>query len=298
MFAGVGPALVDYVHVIDEYPERGGHAVVKDSKKFAGGAGANVVYGLSLYGIKCSFYSAVGRDEDAEFFKRSMGSVMLKLSVTHDKTGKVDVYVDKEGERTFFVHPNASGVLNIEIDDEDFEVNDYFYLDPFPSMESLNFHVRVAKKAKKFGKAVILSMSYPYVKLGFENLKEVLKFTDIAITSEREFKLLEVEEDEVLKFVDLLIVTLGERGAKALTKYGEFYHPAYKVNAVDTTGAGDAFAVGFFYCYLKGHDLRTCLKIGNFVAGYNVRHYGARNFPPLNHVENEIRKDCEDVGVL
>lgn len=284
MFAGIGPALVDYIHVIDEYPKRGGHAVVKNTFRYPGGAGANVIYGLSKYGVKCSFYSAVGNDEDAEFFKRSMENVSLKLFVTHERTGKVDIYVDREGERTFFVHPNASGVLNIEMDDEDFKMNDYFYLDPFPSKDSLDFHKRVAKRAKRFGKKVILSMSYPYVILGFERLRGLLKYCDIVFSSKAEFELLNADVKDVLEYVELFVLTLGKEGAKAFTRDGEFYHPAFKVKAVDTTGAGDAFAVGFLYCYIKGYDIETCLKIGNFVASYNVQRYGARNFPPLQKV--------------
>ena len=44
MIAGVGPALVDYINVIDEYPKLGGHAVVKETVKMAGGAAANVIF--------------------------------------------------------------------------------------------------------------------------------------------------------------------------------------------------------------------------------------------------------------
>ncbi len=291
MIAGVGPALVDYIHSIDEFPKRGGHAVVRYTKKSSGGAGANVIYGLSKYGIECSFYSTIGKDEDAEFFKRSMEGVHLKLAVTHEKTGRVDVYVDKHGERTFFVHPNASGVLKLNLNDDDFKINDLFYLDPFPSMKSLDVHIEIAKKAKEFKKDVILSMSYPYVILGFERLRDLLMYTDIVITSKDEFNLLNVDPEEILRFVEMLILTMGKDGAKALTKDSEFYHPAYKVKVVDTTGAGDSFAVGFLYCYLKGYDLKTCLKIGNFVASYNVQRYGARNFPDLHEVEREIGHD-------
>jgi len=295
MIAGVGPALIDYIHLIDEYPERGGNTIVIWTKKFAGGAGANVIYGLSRYGIECSFYSTIGRDEDAEFFRRSMEGVYLKLKVTHERTGRVDIYVDRQGERTFFVHPNASGILKLDMDCGDFEMNDYFYLDPFPSRESLKLHIEVARKAKEFGKEVILSMSYPYVKMGFESLKELLRYTDIVITSKAEFDLLDVEIEDVLKFVDLFVLTMGKDGAMALTGNSEFYHPAYKVKVVDTTGAGDSFAVGFLYCYLKGYDVETCLKIGNFVAGYNVQKYGARNIPSLNEVECEISHNDKDV---
>ncbi len=289
--AGVGPALVDYIYSIDEYPERGGHAVVKGSIRMPGGACANVIAGLSGYGVRCRFYSTIGRDENAEFFIESMKNVDLKLNVTHELTGRVDVYVDRCGERTFFVHPNSAGIVKLKIDDEDFGEVERFYLDPFPSERSFEVHLKIAKKAKEHGKRVILNPGYPYTKLGFEKLKELLKFTDIVIMSKQEFECLSVEEDDFLKFVEVLVITLGEKGSRALTKDGEFYHPSFKTEVVDTTGAGDAFAVGFLYGRMKGLPLEKCLKLGNFVASYNVRHWGARNFPPKSEVDRLIDLD-------
>lgn len=55
MLAGVGPALVDYINIIDKYPKVGGRAVVRKTMKMAGGAAANVIYGLSILGVKCRF---------------------------------------------------------------------------------------------------------------------------------------------------------------------------------------------------------------------------------------------------
>ncbi len=289
MIAGVGPALVDHIYAIDEYPQRGGHAIVKNFVRMPGGACANVIAGLANFGVRCRFYSTIGRDENAKFFIESMKNVELKLKVTHDLTGRVDVYVDRHGERTFFVHPNASGVVELDVSDKDYEEVDYFYLDPFPSKQSFDVHLEIAKNAKKHGKFVILNPGYPYTKLGFEKLKELLKFTNLVIISEPEFKSLKVSEKDVLKFVEILVITLGSRGSKAVTKNETFYQPAFSVDrVVDTTGAGDAFSAGFLYGFLKGLPLETCLKLGNFVASYNIRYYGARNFPAKDEVDKLI----------
>jgi len=291
LFAGIGPALVDYIYVIDNYPKRGGQAVIKSSYKMAGGACANVIYGLSKLGIKCRFYSTIGKDEDANFFIKSMENVDLRLFITHEKTGKVFVYVDKDGERTFFVHPNASEVLNIEICEEEYKEIDYFYLDPFPSKNSLDLHLKVAKNAKRFDKFVILNPGYPYVSLGFKRLSRLLKFTDLVIISRDEFKSLEANEDDFLKFVDILVITLGKDGSKAVTKDREYYQPAFNVKVVDTTGAGDAFAVGFLYGFINNLSLDLCLRLGNFIASYNIQYYGARNYPDKDLIKEILKKE-------
>ena len=291
MIAGIGPALVDYIYKIDNYPIKGGHTVIKNFIKMAGGAAANVICCLASLGVKCRFYSTIGRDDDAKFFTESMKDVDLRLNITHSYTGKVHIYVDKDGERTFFVQPNASGVVNLNINEDDYKEIDYFYLDPFPTQKSLDIHVDIAKKAKEYSKTVILNPGYPYTSLGFEKLSKLLKFTDVVIMSKDEFDMLNVKEEDILQYVDILVITLGEMGSKAVTKEREYYQPAFKVKVVDTTGAGDAFSAGFIYGLMKNLSLDLCLKIGNYIASYNIQYYGARNFPSKKEVESFITKN-------
>ncbi|WP_290902010.1 carbohydrate kinase family protein [Ferroglobus sp.] len=288
MIAGFGPALVDIINVIDKYPERGGHAIVKESFKLPGGAAANVIFGLASFGVKAKFFSPIGKDEEAKIFKESMErvGVILKLWEVNGKTGVVEVFVDSSGERTFFVHPNASTHLDVEIDDEEFFDLDYVYLDPYPSEKSLDFHTKVAKKAKKFKIEVILNPGYPYASMGLKKLKELLKYVDTLILSESELKLL---GERVFDYCPTVVVTLGKRGAEAYSNGVWFFEKAFEVTPVDTTGAGDAFASGFIYGRILGLDIKKCLKLGNFVASYNIQHYGARSFPPKRIVDEFIR---------
>lgn len=298
MLAGVGPALVDYINIIDKYPKVGGRAVVRKTMKMAGGAAANVIYGLSILGVKCRFYSTIGEDEDAEFFKKSMGNVELICNVTHKETGKVVIYVDKNGERTFFVHPNAAGIVNLSMEDKDFEEIDYLYLDPFPSDKSFAVHLNLAKKAKKFKTFVILNPGFPYTSLGFEKLFELLKYVDMLIMSKDEFLTLNKSEEEILKFVDYLIITLGKDGCRCISKIEglkkieKIEKRAFKTDVVDSTGAGDAFAVGFIYGFLNNFGLEKSLLLGNYVASCNIRYYGARNFPSKKEIDEFLKKQA------
>ncbi|HIP63089.1 MAG TPA: carbohydrate kinase family protein [Candidatus Nanopusillus sp.] len=291
MIAGIGPALVDYIYAVDSYPAKGGHTVIKNFIKMAGGAAANVICCLASLGVKCRFYSTVGKDEDAKFFIESMKGVDLRLNITHSYTGKVHIYVDKDGERTFFVQPNASGVVNLNIEEKDYKDIEYFYLDPFPTQKSLDIHIDIARKAKEYNKTVILNPGYPYTSLGFEKLSKLLRFTDVVIMSKDEFNMLNVKGEDILQYVDILVITLGERGSKAITRDREYYQPAFRVKVVDTTGAGDAFSAGFIYGLMKDLPLDLCLKIGNYIASYNVQYYGARNFPSRDNVESFIKNE-------
>jgi len=70
--------------------------------------------------------------------------------------------------------------------------------------------------------------------------------------------------------------TLGEQGALAWDGHRFWYAAAYRVAAVDTTGAGDLFHAGFGYGLLHGWDLQRILEFGCAAAGLNCKAHGAR----------------------
>ncbi|MCW4035226.1 MAG: carbohydrate kinase family protein, partial [Candidatus Bathyarchaeota archaeon] len=86
--------------------------------------------------------------------------------------------------------------------------------------------------------------------------------------------------------VNVVAVKLGNRGCYVFDGKEGFTVEAFKVNAVDTTGAGDAFCAGFLYGLLKQKDLYECGRLGNFVASRCVEKMGARTgLPTLEELE-------------
>ena len=60
-----------------------------------------------------------------------------------------------------------------------------------------------------------------------------------------------------------VVITLGDKGVIWKTKEGDGKLPAIKIDAVDTTGAGDVFHGAFVYCLAKGMGLESALKFSN-----------------------------------
>jgi sulfofructose kinase len=79
---------------------------------------------------------------------------------------------------------------------------------------------------------------------------------------------------------ELLVVTLGERGCAVWTRQEHFQVPGFPVEAVDTTGAGDAFHGAFLYAMLQGWDLRRVATFANAAAALNCRALGGRRGLP------------------
>lgn len=87
----------------------------------------------------------------------------------------------------------------------------------------------------------------------------------------------------------LLCVTLGEQGAMAFDDDGIHYAPAFRVDAVDTTGAGDVFRAGFIYALLRGWSTDEILRFANGAAAVSCTRLGALGgIPSLEEVETLV----------
>jgi ribokinase len=76
--------------------------------------------------------------------------------------------------------------------------------------------------------------------------------------------------------VKVVAVRLGSKGCYVTDGKQGHHVEAFKVNVVDTTGAGDAFCAGFLYGLIKHKNLDECGRIGNFVASRCTTKIGAR----------------------
>jgi sulfofructose kinase len=84
----------------------------------------------------------------------------------------------------------------------------------------------------------------------------------------------------------ILVITQGERGCQVWTDEDHFQVPGLALQAVDTTGAGDAFHGGFIYGMLQGWNLRRTAVFANAVAALNCQTLGGRRgLPSLRQVE-------------
>jgi sugar/nucleoside kinase (ribokinase family) len=150
----------------------------------------------------------------------------------------------------------------------------------------------MAKKADL--KIAIDLASFNVVEANLEFLKDLIRnYVDIVFANEEEAKSFtgkEPEEalNEIAQDCELAIVKIGKEGS--LIKAGDKVYKigTIKANALDTTGAGDSYAAGFFYGLTNDYDLETCGKIAALVSGKVVEVMGA-NLP--DDKWNEIKKE-------
>jgi ribokinase len=122
-----------------------------------------------------------------------------------------------------------------------------------------------------------------YARKGITQLEPIIRRTHVMMPNAQELALITGEAD-YCRGADFLIgmgvrvvaVKLGADGCYVTDGRERHLIEAFKVEAVDTTGAGDAFCAGFLYGLLKEKTLQECGRLGNFVASRCVMKMGAR----------------------
>jgi len=109
-----------------------------------------------------------------------------------------------------------------------------------------------------------------------ENVNKIMKdYADIVFVNEDEAEKLTNKKpaeaaEEIKKFCKIAIVKIGKKGSLVMDNNGLHKIKGFKVNAINTTGAGDAYSGGFLYGISHGFDVKTSGKIASYVAAQVV----------------------------
>ncbi len=261
-----------------------------------GGQAANTCYALARWGFSTGFVGKVGRDEFGEFLKNSLEGVDTRAIVTDEFSGVCLIVVQEEGERTIFVFPNANQKLTLEEIDISYVFNSRFlYFSSFAGEKPFQAQISLACLLPEKVK-LALDIGEIYAQKGFEKLKPLLRKAEIVFGTEKELalltdgKLIDSTERLLAEGVKILVLKRGAKGAKIITRGEDFFVPAPKVEAVDTTGAGDVFAAGFLAGLLNGLDLEKSGKLASLLAARSVTGYGRSAYPDLVFFEQALKE--------
>jgi ribokinase len=285
VIAVVGSAMIDLTAYAKVIPAPGQTLEGDLFTTGFGGKGANQAVIAAHCGAQVHFVGKLGNDlfgdSIAENFKKlGIGSQFLERSDTPN--GVAHIWVDANGENRIVIIPGAN-----------YEIESKKAVDAIESIADLAVVVAQCEikqevtlaafsAAKARGCVTILNPA-PYQPLS----KELLDITDWIIPNETEFKELHGQEptsDDVLSSLrpgKNSIVTLGSEGAVLITSDGNLSRvSAPTVNAVDTTGAGDAFVGVFAFGLASGKSPEDAMKLGIKVASMSVTRKGAQSSYP------------------
>ena len=285
VIAVVGSAMIDLTAYATVIPAPGQTLEGDLFTTGYGGKGANQAVIAAHCGAEVHFVGKLGRDlfgdSIAENFKKlGIDSEYVERSDTPN--GVAHIWVDANGENRIIIIPGANHEIESKKAIE--AIESIAGLAVVVAQCEIKQEVTLAafSAAKKRGCATILNPA-PYQPLS----EELLAVTDWIIPNETEFKELHGQDptsDQVLKKFrpgKNSIVTLGSEGAVLISSDGNLTRvSAPTVNAVDTTGAGDAFVGVFAFGLASGKNPEDAMKLGIKVASMSVTRKGAQSSYP------------------
>lgn len=308
----IGSLNLDLVVEVDHTPKVGETILCDKMNMIPGGKGANQACAAGRLGANVSILGALGKDSYAEIqkdsLKKSKVNISRLITKENENTGLAFITVNKDGDNSIVVVSGANGSVSIEDIDNNTDLimeSDVVILQleiPLPTV------VYAARKAKKFGKTVILDPAPVPRKFP----KELFEYADIIKPNETELSMLsgiEHAEKHLDEAIDKLrkdgardiVITLGSKGAFVSTVAGEEYRiPAINVETVDTTAAGDAFTAAMAIMLAEGENLRGATEFANMVSAIVVTRKGAQSsIPNIEEVlaySNSLKKEEVFVG--
>ncbi|UCZ52848.1 ribokinase [Bacillus shivajii] len=291
----IGSLNVDLVSKVPHLPKVGETILSTDFHQSYGGKGANQAVAAANLGANVSMIGKVGTDENGKGLINSLvqagvSTYGLKQDGT---TGMAFINVDGKGDNQIVIVPGANDQLIISDIDEMkslIEQSDYILIQLEIPLDVVEYSINLAVD---MGKEVILNPAPMQ-----EVPNEILRNLYALIPNETELQALTgkpvatIQEIAVAakhlqaKGVGRIIVTMGSRGSYLINDDEERLIPAYQVNAVDATAAGDAYIAAFAVGKTKGLSDREAAEFANKTSAIVVTRKGAQTaLPTLEEVE-------------
>ena len=298
----VGSFMMDLVVKAERRPRKGETLIGDEFGMFIGGKGTNQAIAAARLGAQVHMVGRLGTDLFGDMFISALDKDGINTPfIARDPevgTGVGTPVIDAQGDNSIIIIPRANMRLSIEDvnkAEEAISEADVLLLQlevPIPSSQ------RAAEIARVGGATVILNPA-PARELP----DDFLRYIDIVTPNETETEMLTgVEVTDPLgaeraaknlldKGMSAVVLTLGERGALLLTQETTKAIPAYKVEVVDTTAAGDAFCGALATAIARDEPLEQAVASANAAGAIAVTIMGAEPSMPTQQQLEQFLKE-------
>lgn len=245
---------------------------VKSFKKEAGGCVANVACVTQKLGHKSYLLTSLGEDGFGDFLENTLKKENVDCKYVsrkgHSFTPLAFVSLDETGDRSFSFYFKGSSALKISKEDVEkvdlSEIEAIHFASIAIQEESKDSHHLLLKKAKEAGVLICFDVNLRFnlwedKKVYLETIKEFLPYVDVIKVADNELEFLtgttNIHEalEKNFSHIKVVLYTKGEHGAEVYYQDKKAVTEIPNVKAIDTTGAGDAFA-GSFLSKLLNHS--------------------------------------------
>jgi len=283
---GLGLATLDVLIRLKDMPTWQERNQASGFRFDGGGLVGTAMVAAARLGARAGFVGTAGSDESAELKLRSFVENGVDLSRLVRRDGPEDqvvlVYVHEEtGERVFAGVRSGprQPIRPEELDRVYITSADYLHIDGLLHHEATLQAVQWMREA---GKTVVMDGSRTNGPIRKEH-QELVSYVDVLITGEGFARALTGIDDiwqagqAVLDLGPRIFCeTVGERGSYSVTRDEQFHTPAFQVDVVDTTGAGDVFHGAYIVAMMHGWTPRQCALFSTAVSAIKCTKLGGR----------------------
>jgi ribokinase len=288
---GFGALNVDKLFRVNRIACAEEESVIINHEEACGGSAANTMVALARLDCNVSFIGKVARDREGrmliEDFRKESVDTTNVIVAKRGRSGSVMGFIDEKGNRALYINSGVNDDIGLqELCAERIFQARFLHLTSFVGRKSLQTQKKLLQMLPK---NVLISFDpgAVYSRMGFSEVKPIIKRTHVMMPNVGELKLLTGKTDYrkgaeflLAEGISAVAVKLGAQGCYVTDGQESFLIEARKVKVVDTTGAGDAFCAGFLYGLIEKKSLYDCGRIGNFVASCCVTKVGARTGLP------------------
>ena len=290
---GLGCACLDFLGIVPKMPGLDDEISMISSSQQGGGEVATALVALSKLGASTAYLGKVGDDPAGMMIRQELNQYgvdtrYIQIDPKATSITSMVIIDETSGKRTILAGAHDQCELeSSEIPKAPFNTIRYLHLDGSSRPAAL----LAAAMAQKTKVKVVMDADV----LAFDkDIDYLLKMTDILIASEgfaRLYTGLSKPEEMIERLcvfdAEIVAITLGEKGSICFTDDRMIYTPAFPVDVIDTTGAGDVFHGAFIYGLLKDWAVEKTAEFASAVAAMKCTRLGGRlGIPGLDEAMN------------
>lgn len=303
----IGSLNMDLVVRTARFPRAGETLAGSDFHIIPGGKGANQAVAAARAGAAVRMVGSIGTDAFGPLMLDSLMAAGVEVSgiarLPETATGTATIIVEDGGQNRIIVVPGANGLMTPEFIQRQWpaiQQSELILLQheiPLPTVHA------VIEMAYDAGIRVLLNPA-PFYPIR----PDILAKVDTLIVNEVEVQALAglaVTDSQTAgsaaaaltdRGVRTVIITLGATGALLRTADAEFFQPAFQVEVVDTTAAGDTFAGSYAACILAGSQPQEALNFAGAASALAVTRLGAQtSIPAKDEVEAFLAAQAQEI---
>ena len=287
---GIGVCTVDHLMTVPHMPGNNINMLATQYLRQPGGLASCALVAAARLGAKTKIISRIGDDDIGDYIRRDLeneGVDSSHLLVRQGSESHVSLILvdENSGDRSIITRPPTSEPISPqEIRREDITSSRVLFVDNITELT-----MQAARWAKEAGMRVVLDPARPY-----DAIKDILPYVDVPIVPQQWANAWmpdqppeAVAEALFRAGASIAVVTLGEAGSLVCWEGGISTVPAFAVDVVDTTGAGDAYHGAFMVALLQDWEVPQMARFAAAVGSMNCRAMGGRQALPT-------RQEVED----